>query len=159
MKHGISTRWLANPNQGHSHFPYDHVKILFIIKVKILMLVKWSYRSPQIMPTIEPRMIIIIWARNPIIFKHKSFWYPFMEANQTTHHLNIGVLVRKVTNWGLCTSQELTHIQNQWQITYEICPKSISSKTNVQILLSSSKRNNFTVGHMIQIVLYVLSNI
>ncbi len=24
MEHAISTRWLANPNQGHSHFPHDY---------------------------------------------------------------------------------------------------------------------------------------
>ena len=31
----ISTRWLANPNQGHGHFPYNFgacIEFLFIIK-------------------------------------------------------------------------------------------------------------------------------
>ena len=40
--------------------------ILFVIKVKILVLVSWSYRSPLIMLTIEPRMAIVYWARGPI---------------------------------------------------------------------------------------------
>ena len=58
MKDIISTRWLANPNCGRREFPHDigaHMNILFSIKVKILMLIRWLYRSP-IMLTAEPRM-------------------------------------------------------------------------------------------------------
>ena len=43
MKHTISVWSLTNPHRGCSHFPHN---ILFILKVKILMLIKWSYRSP-----------------------------------------------------------------------------------------------------------------
>ena len=45
----ISTSWLANWNQGCSHCPHGfgaHINILFISKVKIIMLIKWSYRLP-----------------------------------------------------------------------------------------------------------------
>ena len=44
--------------------------ILFIVKVNILELIKWSYRSLAIMLTIEPKMVKIFWARSPISFKH-----------------------------------------------------------------------------------------
>ena len=44
-----SMRWLSNPNEGYSHLPSlffeAHMNVLFIVKVKILMLIKWSYRS------------------------------------------------------------------------------------------------------------------
>ena len=49
MEHTISTRWLATPKQGRSHFPLKvfgaHMNILFIIKVKKLVFIKWSYRA------------------------------------------------------------------------------------------------------------------
>ena len=51
MKHTISLRWLVNPNQGPSDFPYifgAHMSILFIFKVKICMLIKSLSRSPQL---------------------------------------------------------------------------------------------------------------
>ena len=56
MKHAISARWLATPNCTCSHWyvlePLSvkcfetHMNISFIIKVKILVLMKWPYRSP-----------------------------------------------------------------------------------------------------------------
>ena len=50
-EHAISARWnLNNPNCVHSHLFYDfktHMHELLIFKLKILMLVKWSYRSPN----------------------------------------------------------------------------------------------------------------
>ena len=36
-----------------------HMKSLSIIKVKILLIIKWSYRSPLIMSTIVPQMISV----------------------------------------------------------------------------------------------------
>ena len=47
-----------------SHFVYDLWSLcdhfVLIIKVKIFMLIKWSYRSPpQIILTKEPRMVVI----------------------------------------------------------------------------------------------------
>ena len=50
MKHMISTRWLAHPNWGGSQFPIilgAHINI-FSLSVKILMLIKWSYRFPYL---------------------------------------------------------------------------------------------------------------
>ena len=57
-------RWLANPNQDRGHFPHDfkaHVSNLFNIKVKISMLIKWSYTLP-IMFTSTPRTITMFCA-------------------------------------------------------------------------------------------------
>ena len=45
MEHTISVRWLANPNRTHGHLPDKfeaYMNIVFIIKVKILMLIEWS---------------------------------------------------------------------------------------------------------------------
>ena len=47
----ISARWLAIPNQGYSHFPHNFrssCEYLIIINVKILVLIKWLYRGPQL---------------------------------------------------------------------------------------------------------------
>ena len=76
--------------------------ILFIIKVNIIVLIERSHRSPSIMLTIEPRAVIVFWARSPVSLKHKPFWYPFSEPHQTIYHSNIGVRLRIVT--GLETS-------------------------------------------------------
>ena len=58
-----------------------HMHIVFISNVKIFVFVKWSYRStsnyppphPQSCVTTKLRRVIILWARNPITFKHMPF--------------------------------------------------------------------------------------
>lgn len=45
MKYAISVKWLANPNEDHSHFSQKigaHLNISLVIKVKILVLTTWS---------------------------------------------------------------------------------------------------------------------
>ena len=49
------------------------MSILIIIKVNILMLMKWSYKFPPIMLPIELKKVIIFWAHNPISIEHVSF--------------------------------------------------------------------------------------
>ena len=45
-KHAIRTRWLANPNQGHSQFPHSFWSLYGFTKMNILScLFKWAYRS------------------------------------------------------------------------------------------------------------------
>jgi hypothetical protein len=43
VKLEISTRWLANPNRGRSHFPHD-----FGAHMNILVFTKRSYMFPQL---------------------------------------------------------------------------------------------------------------
>ena len=54
-----------------------HIKYLSIIKVKILVFLKWSYKFPRNMLTIEPRMVIMFWACSPIYAIHMSSFFPF----------------------------------------------------------------------------------
>ena len=80
MKHGISVRWLANPNQGCRHFPHyfwSSYEYLVHSQCEDLKLIKWSCTSPPIMWTFEPRLINIFWAHSPISFEHMSFWVFF----------------------------------------------------------------------------------
>ena len=93
MKHAISMKWLANPHWGHSRI--HRMNILFIIKVKILVLVKWSYRSLSITLTIEPRMVSVFWCRSPISFKHMFVWNPVLEVHLTIHPLKYGCLIKR----------------------------------------------------------------
>ena len=78
MTHASSTRWLANINQGFGCFPYifvAHMNILLIIKVNTLVLIKWSYKVPTIMLTLEPIMVIIFWAHiSNTCFFFVSLW-------------------------------------------------------------------------------------
>ena len=47
--------------------------ILFIVRVKILVHMKRSCKSPTIMLIIEPRMVIIFWVRSPMSLNYMSF--------------------------------------------------------------------------------------
>ena len=89
MKHAMSTKWLANPNRGHSHFPHDFWSSYEYLN----SLSKWRFfcslngHIVTLMTLIvEPRMFILFWTRSPTSFKHMmSLWYPFFEA--TPNHM------------------------------------------------------------------------
>jgi hypothetical protein len=62
IEHTISTRWIANPRRAHRHFPHFFgagVNTLSIIKLKLMVLVIWSYRSPYSILTIQLGMVLI----------------------------------------------------------------------------------------------------
>jgi len=68
-----------------------------------------------------------------------SYWYPFLEPHQTTHHSNIGFLIRKAAEIGLSTSAWKVWIQVQligdrlWQtISYAEVGES-TCKTNMEL--------------------------
>ena len=57
MKHTISTRWLANPNQGHTRFFInfgDCMNTLFVVKVNIHMLIN-GHVDTSLMLSIDPK--------------------------------------------------------------------------------------------------------
>ena len=61
VKHVISARGSTNPHCAHSHLSYFfgfRMNNVFIIKVKIFVLIKWSHKlAPQFMLTIKPRIV------------------------------------------------------------------------------------------------------
>ena len=62
MKHAISARWLANPNQGFSHFPHNCWNLyeyLILYQTEDLCAHEMVIWVVPIMLTIEPRMVII----------------------------------------------------------------------------------------------------
>ena len=70
--------------------------ILLIVKVKILMLIKWSYiRSPQF--HLQVNLLIgwlsylEQWARGPIFIKHVFLITIIFELHQTTYHSNTSI--------------------------------------------------------------------
>ena len=60
MKQAISMRWLADPNQGHSHFPHDfqssYDNLIHYQSEESCSHLVVIYVSP-IMLTIKPRMV------------------------------------------------------------------------------------------------------
>ena len=78
------------------------MNILFMIKVEILVLIKRSNTSSQIMLIFESTMVIIFWAYSPIVFEHVSYWHLLLEPHLTTYHSTIGVQIREVAE--ICTS-------------------------------------------------------
>lgn len=52
LKDVFSVKRLANSNQGHSYFPHTFLELIsisyFIVKMRILFLLRWSYRSPKL---------------------------------------------------------------------------------------------------------------
>ena len=83
------------------------MNILYVIKVKMSMLIKWSYAPPpQIMLIIEPKMVIIFLRHGPTFLIWKASWYPFLKPYQTTYHSNIDVQIRQITELGTSTLVE-----------------------------------------------------
>ena len=78
------------------------MNILFTIKVKILVPMKWSsYRSLHLcwLLSLECSTYFEFVAK-PLLIKHMSFWYPFLEPHLTMYHSNIGVWLRQGTELG-----------------------------------------------------------
>ena len=104
VKMTFDTRYSTYPNWGHNHFFFifgAHMNVLFIIKLTFIStLIKRSHNAPPhthnhtFMSTIEPKMLVIVWTRSPISFKHMSLWYPFLEPHQN----HIGHKLRCLTN-------------------------------------------------------------
>ena len=71
--------------------------ILFIIiKMKIIVLVKWSYRFPLIVLTIE---FLKFRARCRVSLMSMSFWYPLLELRLTNFdHLDMGAQLLTISN-------------------------------------------------------------
>ena len=91
---------IANLIWSRSHFCIifgAHKSILFIVKVKIFVDIKWPYRSSPIMLTVEPKMVnISFWARTPMSIKHMMFfWCLFVHPHLTPHHSNVAVWLKK----------------------------------------------------------------
>lgn len=88
MKDTINARWLASSNRDIASCLVIFgacMNVTFIIKVKILMFVKWSYRSPQ-----SSGLLSLEWLA---YFQHifqsvldTSFWLPFLDPHLTTYH-------------------------------------------------------------------------
>lgn len=77
-------------------FGAHNMKISFIIKVKIVVPVLWSCRSPLPQNVdYEFRMIITCSKCIPIPFKHMSFLYLFLKPQQSTITLKCRCSIRK----------------------------------------------------------------
>ena len=96
MKHAISARWLPILSHHHSHFTHifgAHVNILlFIVKVKSLVDIRWSLRYPQLCWLLHLEWFNVFWAHSPISLKHMMpFWCLFLHP----HHSNVAVQLVK----------------------------------------------------------------
>ena len=67
-----------------------HMNILFIIKVNIFMLMKWSYRSSQICWVLNLEWLSYF---EHVVqsLEYISLCYPFLEPHPITYHLILGV--------------------------------------------------------------------
>jgi hypothetical protein len=71
----MRARWLANPHQGHIHFPHKFRSsceyILIIIKVKILCSLNGHIGPPPpIILTTKRRIVVVFSTCNQTSFKH-----------------------------------------------------------------------------------------
>ena len=117
MKHTISTRWLANPNWGHSHFPYNLRNLhetLFIIKVKILVLI-----NCLTMLIVEPKMVKRKLDNSPISFEYMSFFVPIL--GPTLNHIP-RLWLREVNKLGVATfDYNHKHYIGVWGFRIRVC--------------------------------------
>lgn len=102
MKHPISMRLLAYPCGGHSHFPHNfpssyeypiHYQSVGSSCSSIGHIGYFNYVDCLHEHGLDGYQI---WSHNLISFKMMSFWYMFLKPRQSTCHLNLGVLIRKV---------------------------------------------------------------
>ena len=70
------------------------MNIVFVIKVKIVVLVKWSFRSPTLCSQLSLEWFSYFEHVDPISFKHLIFLYSYLEPHLTKYHSNIGVCLR-----------------------------------------------------------------
>lgn len=78
-----------------------HMKILFKITMKILMLIKWLYMSrssSQICRLLSLEQSLYFEHTNHYIFKHVSSWYLFLDIHTNHIPLEHGCL-SKISNW------------------------------------------------------------
>ena len=90
------------------------MNILFIIKVNILVPIKWSYRLPPStnMSTIESRMVSLFWACSLISFEVTLFffWCWFLDPHLTTYHSNTCVQIIGLFDLGTSTLDEMPEL-------------------------------------------------
>ena len=132
MKHVISMRWLADPKQGYGRFPHNvlpYMNILFIINVKILVLNKWSYRSPQLCKLLSLEWLSYFEHVNPISSIYISFLVSVLGA--TPNHIplkyrcliKISYRIRHVyhrpwKNWSTLVGHMLLHLLLRNHVTF-----------------------------------------
>ena len=98
--------WLTKFGSTNSLLISKLIRIsYFIVVLKILMLIKWWYRSSPIMSTTEPWTVSIFSAHGPISFQHMSLWYMLLEPCMTTYHLDIDAQSREVIELRMPTLQ------------------------------------------------------
>lgn len=109
-KHAISMGWLANSNRACSHFPRKckaRMYILCIAKVKILRVIQWSYRLPQLCSLLRLEWLISFEHVIQSLF-NTSFWCPFLHLHPTINPSNIGVRLRRGIKLGTSTLWSMT---------------------------------------------------
>ena len=64
--------------------------------VHLCWLLKWIHMSSQLCSLLSViRVVIDIWRRSPIPFKHVSLWCLLFDPHQTTYQSNVGGLIKK----------------------------------------------------------------
>ena len=116
-----------------------HMSILLIIKVRIFVLIKWSYGFPRSCWLLDPWWLeYFVWACSLISFKRVSLWCPFLDLNLPTFHstcrcqyscyfgiwhvyLNIGILC---DHWCLightCLSGKWQGFNQEWTLSRHV---------------------------------------
>ena len=96
-------------------FPIDFgalVNIAFNIKVKIVQVIEWPYRSSHIMFTITSTLINKFWTYNSIPLQHMSFWCPLLNPHPPYHRSKKGVCL----TWDLELDTRTSCIAVMWTI-------------------------------------------
>ena len=99
VKYDISTRRLANLNQGWSHFPHN------FCTWPPCSLSKWIFScslndhvcAPPPLPYSQPCSLFTLERISYLKHVVRSFWNLLLESHLTTYHSNMGVSIRKLT--------------------------------------------------------------
>ena len=101
IRSSLSLRWLVNRNcalakLAHTNLWSSYIWISY-------SLTKWRFSGSSICHIGPPnyvdywaqngvRMINILWARNPISFRHMSFWCTFFDSHLSSNHIHRSIL-------------------------------------------------------------------
>lgn len=95
-------------SQHSMEFFWSSGLLLWFFNVKVAWAIKEScsplplLSSPQIMLTIEPKIVNEFWACSPISYLNVSFLHPFLDRQLITHHSNY--------RWPIETSNSSRHV-------------------------------------------------
>lgn len=87
--------------------PHEYLVQCHLVKILVLVLIEWAYRSHQICLIMETTIIIIFEHGSPTSCEHTSFWYVLEFWCSRVNN----VLHLELFGWNIHDYRSMSHIQ------------------------------------------------